>query len=302
MIRRHVSSSRIEVLIGLVLLAGLVAQVQRAVTAREGKIETAASVPEPVRPSPGAAFAAVAPSEAGQGETLEALAARDPLGVIQLAMDRYDHSVRDYTCTFSKQERIGGELTKEQVISAYFREKPLSVRLEWKKNSDKITRALYVVDRWVEKGQQMAVVEPAGAIAQLFVAYVMRPINGEDAKKNSRRTIDQFGLRNSLTLTFKFAKLAQEKRILDFSYKGNSRVDGRTTLVFERRLPYTGEDGPWPDRVLVVHLDRELLVPVLCIAYADDDRKVLLGRYQCTHIKLNANLPDSVFTKEGMGF
>jgi len=297
----QITSGRIQVVLGLILLAGLVIQCQRAFFARAGITESAVSVPEPVRPAPGAAFAAPAPANP-ESEPIETLAARDPLAVFQTALDRYDRSVRDYTCTFSKQELIGGQLTAVQVMNAFFREKPFSVRLEWKQNPDRVNRVLYVADRWIEKGQQMAVVEPASSIAQLLVSYVMRPIAGEEARKNSRRTIDQFGLRNSLVLTLKYAKLSQQKNILDFSYKGNSEVEGRTTLVFERRLPYTGPDGPWPDRVLIVHLDHELLLPVLCIAYADDDRKILLGRYQSTDVKLNPNLPDSLFTKEGMGF
>ena len=71
--------------------------------------------------------------------------------------------------------------------------------------------------------------------------------------------------------------------------------------MFERQLPYAGPGSIWPDRVLVVHLDREYKLPTLCESYADDARKQLLGRYMTTNIKLNPNLPESVFTKEGMG-
>lgn len=296
MMARHITARRIQLLLGLVLAAGLLMQSQRGFT---GKSTAADSFQPPPRPNPHAAFAA--PAEPERGESLEASAARDPLGFLKMALERYDRSVRDYSCVFTKQELLGGRLSAEQVMDAYFREKPFSVRLDWKQNADKCSRVLYVADKWIEDGQQMAVVEPAGAIAQLFVSHVMRPISGEDARKNSRRTIDQFGLRNSLDLTLKYALLSQEQNALNFTYQGNSEVDGRTTLVFERRLPYTHDGCPWPDRVLVVHLDRELLLPSLCLAYADDDKKVLLGRYQYSNLKLNTNLADSVFTKEGMG-
>lgn len=228
------------------------------------------------------------------------MAEADPIGFFQFALDRYDRSVRDYTCTFAKQELVRGKMSAEQVMNAMFREKPFSVRLEWVKNRDKCSRVLYVADRWVKDRAQMAVVEP-GPIARLFVPYVMRAIDGRDAKKSSRRTINQFGLRNSLLLTLKYALLAREQGILDFTYQGTGRVDGRETLAFERRLPYTDEQGLWPDRVLVVHVDRELLLPTLCECYADDDKQVLLGRYKNSNIQLNVNLPDSVFTKAGMG-
>ena len=147
----------------------------------------------------------------------------------------------------------------------------------------------------------MAVVEPAGALLRLIAPSVLMPIHGDAAKKSSRRTIDQFGVRNSLVLALKYAKIAREQGIMDFKYMGNGEVAGQETLVFERRLPYTGDDCPWPDRVLVVHIDKELMLPALCLCYADDEKKVLLGKYLTTDLKINPNLPDSVFTKQGMG-
>src|SRR5207247_1219755 len=135
------------------------------------------------------------------------------LAFLEEAADRYDRSIRDYTCVFTKQELIHGQMSEEQVMKAMLREKPFSVRLEWLKNQDKAARVLFVADRWMKDGEPMAVVEP-GAIARLFVPYVMRPVHGEDATKASRRTIDQFGLRNSLGLTLKYCLLAKEKGIL----------------------------------------------------------------------------------------
>ncbi len=296
----RLTGGRLRAMLGIGLAAGLVMQWGRAYEARQGASAAPARTAA-ARPQPGQAIAAMTPPAPSGAVDLEALAAADPIGFFEMALDRYDRSVRDYTCTFSKQELVGNRLTEEQVIRAMFCEKPFSVRFEWVKNEDKCSRVLYVADRWVKDNQQMAVVEP-GAIARLFVPYVMRPIHGRDAQKSSRRTIDQFGFRNSLSLILKYCKLAREQGVLEaFTCLGKDRVEGRETLVFERRLPYTGEDGFWPDRVLVVHIDRETLLPILCTAYADDARQVLLGRYMMTDVKLNPNLPDSVFTMQGMG-
>ncbi len=299
MIRRHFSNRRMRVLVGLILFGGLVFQCQRALLSGPSAV-TSVAVQGPSRTGPSVAYASIQDRPPVAAESLEQLASRDPIGFLESALDRYDRSVRDYTCTFTKQELVGGEMTSEQVMKAMFREKPFSVRLEWVRNPDKCARVLYVADKWTKEGQQLAVVEP-GAIARLFVPYVMRPIHGADAVKSSRRTIDQFGLRNSLALTLKYCHLAREENVLNFSYLGAGKVDERPTLVFERRLPWKADSEKWPDRVLVVHLDRELLLPTLCQAYADDNREVLLGKYMITDVKLNPNLPDSVFTKEGMG-
>lgn len=265
-------------------------------------VEQASPTPDTVaRPDASVALAIPLHERPLPAPSLEENAARNPLEFLEASLAAYEKNVRDYTCTFTKQELLEGGMSKEQVMKAMFREKPFSVRLEWVKNPDKAGRVLYVADRWSEDGEPHAVVEPAGAIARFFVSYVTRPIHGAEAYKYSRRTIDQFGLKNSLFLTVKYARLAREKDQLKLEYIGKGQVDGRETLVFERRLPYSGSNCGWPDRVLVVNLDKEYRLPTRCEAYADDNKKCLLGRYQLTDIRLNPNLQDSVFTTGGMG-
>lgn len=299
MIRRQLTNGRIRIVVGLALLLGFFSQVQHALSER-GVEASPTPAAAPAKPDPAQALASPVRSTLAHLPTIEDQASHDPYVFLQESLQDYDRRVRDYTCTFTKTEYLAGELSDEQVMRAMFREKPFSVRLEWLKNADKANRVLYVADKWMEDGNQMAVVEP-GAIARFFVSYVMRPIHGADAQKASRRTIDQFGMRNSLALTLKFATLAKAQNKLRLEYVGKGKVDNRDTLVFERRLPYTGEDCGWPDRTLVVNLDREYRLPTLCESYADDEKKNLLGRYMISNVKLNANLPDSVFTKEGMG-
>lgn len=282
------------------LAIGLAAQCYHSLAIRTDANPSAAPTVALAKPAGNEAIAAVSPDTRAPAMTIEQLAAHDPTGFLEAALDRYDRSVRDYTCTFTKQELVCGRMTARQVMEVNFREHPFSVQMTWVQNADKCLRVLYVADRWTKQGQQYAIVEP-GAIAKLFVPYVMRPIHGDDAQKSSRRTIDQFGLRNSLVLTLKYFKLAREQQVGSLTFAGTSQVDGRDTLVFERHLPYTGEDGLWPDRVLVLHLDRQLMVPTLCLAYADEAKVKLLGEYKTTNIKINQNLPDTVFTKEGMG-
>jgi hypothetical protein len=288
----------LRIAIGLVLVAGFLVQSHRVFTDQDAGVASPAS--SVASSGSGVVYAEEAPAIELEVESLEALAARDPIEFFEKAIRRYDRVVRDYTCTFTKQERLEGRLGEQQVMRAMFRDKPYSIRLEWIENADKCDRVLYVKDRWIEEGQQMAVVEP-GAIARLFVSYVMRPIHGKDAQRSSRRTVDQFGLRNVLELTLKYVKMSEKKDVADFKYVGTGEVKSRPTLVFERRLPYSGTDGIWPDRLLVVHIDREWMFPTLCLCYADEERKVLLGKYMITDLKINPTLADSTFTKQGMG-
>lgn len=300
MVKRHMTHRRVRILIGLVLLTGFAIQVRWAL--KPSGDTTSVVVHVPTTPGPGQAVAAtVVDFKASTNLTLEQRAAVDPLAFLEFCLERYDRSVRDYTATFTKQELVGRRLTEVQVMNASCREKPFSVRLEWTRNADKCDAVLYVEGQWKgENGEDMAVVVP-GVIARMFVSHVMRDIHGKDAERSSRRTVDQFGLRSMLTLVLEYCHKAKATNQLELSYLGNGEVNGRDTLVFERRLPYTGPAGEWPDRILTVHIDKELLVPTLCVAHADDKKSELLGSYMMTDIALNVNLDDQVFTKKGMG-
>jgi len=233
------------------------------------------------------------------GDRYEAMAQSDPTELLRTALDRYERSVHDYVCTFTKQELVNGRLTAEQETRVKFREEPFSVNMYWTKNADKAQRAIYVEGKWTDKkGQKLAMVEPAGAIARLLVTHVMRPIDGPDAKASARRQIDQFGFANSLQLILKYCDLAAAKKELGLKYVGQGSVADRPTYVLERRLPYTGEGGCYPDRVLVVHLDKEYLFPTCCVAYADDEKQVLLGRYVLTDVTFNVGLTDKDFAEQ----
>jgi hypothetical protein len=265
----------------------------QALAAEPLAVETLAS-----KQIPGAAALIIKPSRVE--DSFVAIAQSDPVAAFRAALKRYESKVDDYTCTFEKQERIGGRLTAEQVTQIRFREKPFSVNMLWIQNEDKARRVVYVEGRWTGKhGERMAVVEPAGSVARLFVHDVLRPIDGEEARRAARKTIDQFGFANTLRRIVTICDLATKNHELDIRYKGESTFGGRPTYLFERRLPYSNDNGIYPDRLLVVHLDREHLVPVSCCSFADEEKSQLLGKYVTKDMRFNVGLTDSDFARNG---
>lgn len=295
--REHwTTARRMRVVVGLMLAVGFCLQCQHLVVkdAETAGVQVQA-------PKPHIAYATLKQPEA-LGDPYRVMAQSDPLGLLRTALDRYERSVHDYVCTFTKQELVGAQLTTEQVMRVEFREAPFSVDMLWVENADKAKRALYIEGKWTGKnGQRLAVVEPAGAIARLFVDSVKLPIDGAEAQKTARRRIDQFGFRNSLQLIIKFSEMAAERGELKLTYMGEGVVAERPTYVIERRLPYTGDDGLYPDRVLEVHLDQENLLPTCCVAYADEAKTKLLGRYLLTNTQFNVGLTDTDFSEEASG-
>jgi len=226
---------------------------------------------------------------------IDRMAREKPIGVLREAQKRYRQRVMGYTCTFYKQELIDGKLTKRQEVQVKYRENRKSVYMHWTKNPGKARRVIYIEDKWTKDGLPAALCQPEGSIARLLVSKILMPINGPDAKAASRRTIDQFGFANALGLILKYSVMADGEGTLKLALKGEAAVHDRPTYVFERTVPFTGEDGKYPDHVLVYHLDKETLLPVLCESYADLAKTQLLGRYEYANIRLDVALTDADF-------
>ncbi len=227
----------------------------------------------------------------------------DPMKLLEVALQRYQTSISDYTCTFTKQERIDGKLGDSQQIAVRFCEMPFSVLMEWVKNPGDARRVLYVQGRWQnDDGEDLAKIEPQGAIARLLVKSVTLPINGSMAKSQSRRTIDQFGFGNALKLIIDYARLAIDAGQGSIVYLGEDEHEGRKTWVLQRTLPYTADNCQWPDRVLIVEVDQQWLLPVACQTYADDQKQHMLASYVFSDIHLNNGLTADDFDPKANGF
>lgn len=222
------------------------------------------------------------------------LAAENPLQFLRACRAEYDATIVDYSCQFIKQERIRGKIRDEQVVRVEFRERPFSVDMQWIKNPGRASRVCYVAGRWVENNRPMAHIEPSGFLG-LLVPAVKRDIHGAEALAESRRTIDQFGFKNTLDLIIQYSEQARAEATLVLNFKGIETFRDRKCFVFDRLLPYTGETGRYPDRRLLVYIDHEWRVPIGVLTYADDKGRDLLGRYEFSDLKFNIGLTDRDF-------
>ncbi|MCP4589676.1 MAG: DUF1571 domain-containing protein [bacterium] len=281
---------RAPALVGLVLCAALVMQCHQV------SRSTALSLPVSVEIVPTAVVITESMSEP------ERLARDDALAFFKYCAEQYERDVRDYRVTFTKQEVVRGKLSKEQVTDVRFRELPYSVDMTWTQNAARAGRVLYVAGRRVDDdGAELALIKPSGILGGLGIK-VWRAIHGREASREARRAIDQFGFRNTLGLILEYSEKAQAEGVLDLEFVGKGSIDGRSTFVFERRLPYNGDETVYPDRLLVVHVDQEWLLPTGCFSYADDDGAELLGRYLLTSAEFNLGYGDADFDAEQINF
>jgi len=218
---------------------------------------------------------------------MDALARRDGLALLEESVRWYERTVTDYTCTFTKQERIDETLAKTETTFLKFREKPFSVYLKWSEPSNG-QEVIFVQSRYDEK----AVVHPSGLLGLIFRKVSIDP-GGKLAMRHSRRPITFAGLGNMLRLAVGQCKAAQAKGDLVLEYQGVREEAGRPAYVLNRILP----DGKgYPCHQLFILIDLEFLLPVRTEAYLWDGR--LLSDYRYTDLNLNPGLTDEDFNPE----
>jgi len=218
-----------------------------------------------------------------------------PLDFLRHCVAHYDRTIKDYRCLFFVRERLGGTLGTTQEMDILFREEPFSVDVHWITGATGADRVNFVAGRWKRDDKELALIDPHGWLGLLAPGGVRRNIHAPDVLASSRRPIDQFGFRNTLKWFIHYSELASGDPRFDLRCVGGSRFDGHPCLVFERRLPYEGPGGAYPDRYQRMYLDAVWLIPRASFAYADDAGKQLLGSYVARDIHFNLGLTDKDF-------
>ena len=233
-------------------------------------------------------------SEGEQVEAeLERLAGEDPLGLIRRAQQSYEESVRDYTCTFIKQERINGRLRDPEKIVVRFKKTPFSVLMNWQKPKGQVAKLLYVE----KDGNRTIRVHPSG-LAGMLLNTVRVDIDNPRLKKSSLRTPAEFGFGRVLAGMVKTYEEAQKNGDLFLEHQGSKVVDGRECLVLLRKLPMDkGYDTLYP--VLYIYLDKEYLLPTKTEGF--DTAGNLIGSYRYLGLHFNQGLTDEMFSPRANG-
>ena len=224
---------------------------------------------------------------------LQRLAQNDPLELIRLVRQNYHKSVRDYTCTFIKQERIDGHLKDPETIRVCFKEEPFSLLMTWPKPKGLIDKLLYVENG----GPKTILVHPAG-LAGMLVNTVRRDINDPRLKKSSLRTPDHFGFGRILQDMVLSYNRAEKNGDLLIEYRGMKTIDGREYLLLQRKLPLDkGYNTIYAS--LDIYLDAEFLLPTRMVGY--DSANNLIGSYKYLDVRFNRGLPDELFSPKANG-
>ena len=235
--------------------------------------------------------------ETGIDPELILLAKSDHIALLEKAMEAYKSmSVKNYTCTFTKQEVMGGITGKKQETKIKFRQDPFSVVITWIKNPPQGDRLIYVKGKYKDKqGRSRMIVRPKGGLAQLLVGRsVLKLPDGPDAMRNTLRPVTMFGFENSLRSLLDVYRQARGRGELKQEYEGVYDLAGRKCLILTRLLLKQREE--YQNKTTFIAIDIETLMPLQLIGYDWDNR--LLCNYEYRDVKFNLPLTEKDFTPQ----
>ena len=246
-----------------------------------------AQVPAPPPP----ASATLQPGKNAEVERLRSLAKSGHAEFLEMCLKRCHESYKDYRCTFTKQERIGGIVGTEQQAEVKFRASPFSVAMAWTRNPDLGDRVLYVEGRY---GGQM-LVRPTGAVAQVLAGKtVLRRPDAPDVMKRTLHPVTEFGFEKSIEGLLAVYRLAKQRGDLTEELEADADVLGRRCFVLVRTL---AEKPDYPAARTLTYIDQEYLVPIMVDGYGWKEGEFLCRYlYQC--VQFNVGLTDEDFRPE----
>jgi hypothetical protein len=258
-------------------------------------------------PSPEAELITILPKDAASNvpDEIAELARTDHVALLKKALEAYrDMPVKDYTCTFVKQEVMNGSLRKEQAMKVKFRDEPFSLAIAWTKNPPPGDAMIFVRGKYKNaQGRSRMLVRPASPFLQMLTGgSVLRLPDSPDAMREALRPCTMFGFSNGLKNLLGVYEAARAKNECKEKYLGLTEVGGRKCLVLVRTLP---DKKGYPAAKTFICIDVETLMPLRMLGYGwkkgKDGKPNFLCNYVYRDVKFNVGLGDKDFTPDANG-
>jgi hypothetical protein len=218
-----------------------------------------------------------------------------PVAFLEESILRYQRDVTGFTLTMQKQELIGGQLQKKEIVKAAFRDEPHCVYMEWLEGARKAERVLYVENE--NEGKML--VRPTPLLRKLAGDIVPREVDSADARSSGRLTMNEFGLKKAMLRTLTGWQAAASHGTLHVEYLGEQspKETGDRPCYVLRRTQYA---HPEADGVteLTIFVDKETLLQVGSIARGEGGK--LIGEYYFRDIVLNPEFSSGQFTRAAL--
>lgn len=199
--------------------------------------------------------------------------------------------IQDYTCIFTKRERVEGKLMPYEQMVLRIRHNPFSVYMYWLAPKEvRGQQVVYIEGR--NNGKMLA--QPIGLLGKAG-PYSLK-VDGPIAMNGQRYQITTSGMLNMIEQLVVEAKGERKYGETTVKYYRGARVEDRVCTVTEVTHPQRPHFQYYMARIYV---DDELQLPVRLETYLwpakPGDQPPVLEEYTYTKIKLNNGFTDADF-------
>jgi len=206
----------------------------------------------------------------------------DPEAWLRRAEQRLS-KVESYVAVFHKQERIRGNLTKEETVLFKFK-KPFKAYMKWIREPYRGRESLYVEGC----NNNLIKVHECGFLG---LELDLDP-RGSLVMKGSRHPITDSGIENVVNLIGRELKKGIRKGEISIRMNGEETIYGRDTRQMEIVFSGSSARGYYCYRA-VINIDAENELPIRVQIFDWDNR--LVEKYGYEAVALNAGLTDADF-------
>ena len=205
-----------------------------------------------------------------------------PMDILNACLAR-GQKLQHFTQTFTKLERIGGKLEEKEAMFLKFRAEPLSIYMKWTGKTHEGREIIYVEGENKNKAVLHEYIGPLNVLVKLDP-------DGAEAKKRSRRSVKQAGIRNATKALVDMSEKGRKRGDMRLTVLGVEKVDDRDAVVLCRLLEKRDDYCVY---MTMIYIDPEYMLPVKVAGYGWDHK--LAWVYTSSNIKANVKLTDKDF-------
>ena len=222
------------------------------------------------------------------------------LELAQKGLGQLRSTIKDYSCTVVKRERIDGKLKDHEYMFAKVRHEPFSVYLYFLAPDD--VKGQEVI--WVEGQNDGNMLAHAGSGVRAMVGTVSLKPNGALAMQGNRYAVTEIGVENLAKRLVEVAEHDKQFGECEVNFYPNAKVNGRICTCVQVVHPVPRRNFRF--HLARVFIDDEYLIPIRYEAYdwpqEAGGQPVLMEEYTYMNVKINNGFTDADFDPKNSAY
>jgi len=222
------------------------------------------------------------------------------LELAQKGLGQLRSTIKDYSCTVVKRERIDGKLCDHEYMFAKVRHEPFSVYLYFL--APDAVKGQEVI--WVDGQNDGNMLAHAGSGVRAMVGTVSLKPNGTLAMQGNRYAVTEIGVENLAKRLVEVAEHDKQFGECEVNFYKDAKVNGRICTCVQVVHPVPRRNFRF--HLARVFIDDEYLIPIRYEAYdwpqEAGGQPVLMEEYTYMNVKTNNGFTDADFDPKNSAY